>query len=63
MRDRAKIIVNNREVAKRYLGSRLVWEEETIDIGEDFKIITIEPKYLNIHCSAICIYVRYIKNK
>ena len=26
MRDRAKIVVNNREVAKRYLGSRLVWE-------------------------------------
>lgn len=26
MRDRAKIIVNNREVGKRYLGSRLVWE-------------------------------------
>lgn len=30
MRDRAKIIVNNREVSKRYLGSRLVWEEETL---------------------------------
>nr|DAU18150.1 MAG TPA: hypothetical protein [Caudoviricetes sp.] len=28
MRDRAKIIVNNREVKKRYLGSRLVWEAE-----------------------------------
>lgn len=28
MRDRAKIIVNNREVGKRYLGSRLVWEAE-----------------------------------
>lgn len=28
MRDRAKIIVNNREVKKRYLGSRLVWETE-----------------------------------
>lgn len=26
MRDRAKILVGNREVAKRYLGSRLVWE-------------------------------------
>lgn len=63
MRDRAKIIVNNREVAKRYLGSRLVWEEETIDIGGDFKIITIESKYLNIHSSAISIYVRNIKNK
>ena len=30
MRDRAKIIVNNREVGKRYLGSRLVWEKEPI---------------------------------
>lgn len=30
MRDRAKIVVNNREVAKRYLGSRLVWEEESL---------------------------------
>lgn len=30
MRDRAKIIVNNREVSKRYLGNRLVWEEETL---------------------------------
>ena len=28
MRDRAKIVVNNREVGKRYLGSRLVWERE-----------------------------------
>lgn len=28
MRDRAKIVVNNREVGKRYLGSRLVWETE-----------------------------------
>lgn len=26
MRDRAKILVGNREIAKRYLGSRLVWE-------------------------------------
>lgn len=25
MRERAKIIVNNREVAKRYLGTSLVW--------------------------------------
>lgn len=25
MRDRAKILVGNREVAKRYIGSRLVW--------------------------------------
>lgn len=28
MRDRAKIIVNNRDVGKRYLGSRLIWEAE-----------------------------------
>lgn len=26
MRDRVKLIVNNREVKKRYLGNRLVWE-------------------------------------
>lgn len=26
MRDRVKLIVNNREVQKRYLGNRLVWE-------------------------------------
>lgn len=63
MRDRAKIIVNNREVGKRYLGSRLVWEEETIDIGGDFKIITIKPRYLNIHSSAISTYAINIKNK
>ena len=31
MRDRAKIIVNNREVSKRYLGSRLVWEAEILE--------------------------------
>ena len=30
MRDRTKIIVNNREVSKRYLGNRLLWEEETL---------------------------------
>ena len=28
MRERAKILVGNREVAKRYIGSRLVWESE-----------------------------------
>ena len=28
MRDRAKILVGNREVAKRYLGSRLVWRND-----------------------------------
>ena len=40
MRDRAKIIVNNKEVVKRYVGSRLVWSsgplvlfEETLDLG------------------------------
>lgn len=26
MRDRVKLIVNNREIKKRYLGNRLVWE-------------------------------------
>ncbi len=26
MRDRVKLIVNNREIQKRYLGNRLVWE-------------------------------------
>ena len=26
MRDRVKLIVNNREIRKRYLGNRLVWE-------------------------------------
>lgn len=30
MRDRAKIIVNNREVAKRYLGSRVLWKKNVI---------------------------------
>lgn len=29
MRDRAKILVGNREVAKRYIGSRLVWEKQS----------------------------------
>jgi len=29
MRDRAKILVGNREVAKRYIGSRLVWENNS----------------------------------
>lgn len=30
MRDRAKIVVNNREVGKRYLGNRLLWKKNTI---------------------------------
>ena len=30
MRDRAKIIVNNSEVKKRYLGNKLVWETEPV---------------------------------
>lgn len=29
MRDRAKIFVGDREVAKRYIGSRLVWENNS----------------------------------
>ncbi|WP_314006526.1 hypothetical protein [uncultured Streptococcus sp.] len=29
MRDRAKILVGNREVAKRYIGSRLMWENNS----------------------------------
>ena len=29
MRDRAKILVGNREVAKRYIGSSLVWENNS----------------------------------
>ena len=29
MRDRAKILVGNREVAKRYIGDRLVWENNS----------------------------------
>lgn len=40
MRDRAKIIVNNKEVVKRYVGSRLVWSsgplvlfEGTLNLG------------------------------
>ena len=58
MRDRAKIIVNNREVAKRYLGSRLLWEKNIIrkelsylDYGkiEDIKSIAfVNDKHLSL---------------
>lgn len=30
MRDRVKIIVNNREIQKRYLGTRLLWESSRL---------------------------------
>lgn len=58
MRERAKILVGNREVAKRYIGSRLVWEldplqkitivdVETIIYGRSivFRIVDPSPKF------------------
>lgn len=48
MRDRAKIIVNNREVKKRYLGSRLVWEEEpTLRLIFQKDNVTINPFFIS----------------
>lgn len=34
MRDRVKIIVNNKEVAKRYVGDRLVWSSGPLVLFE-----------------------------
>lgn len=48
MRDRAKIIVNNREVKKRYLGSRLVWEAEpTLRLIFQKDNVTINPFFIS----------------
>lgn len=41
MRERAKILVGNREVAKRYLGDRLVWE---LDPLQKITIVDVETK-------------------
>ena len=48
MRDRAKIVVNNREVKKRYLGSRLVWEaESTLRLIFQKDNVTINPFFIS----------------
>lgn len=48
MRDRAKIIVNNREIKKRYLGSRLVWEAElTLRLIFQKDNVTINPFFIS----------------
>lgn len=48
MRDRAKIVVNNREVKKRYLGSRLVWESEpTLRLIFQKDNVTINPFFIS----------------
>ena len=48
MRDRAKIIVNNREVGKRYLGNRLVWEAEpTLRLIFQKDNVTITPFFIS----------------
>ena len=48
MRDRAKIVVNNREVKKRYLGSRLVWETEpTLRLIFQKDNVTINPFFIS----------------
>lgn len=57
MRDRAKIIVNNREVAKRYLGSRLVWEEET------FEEIVLEEATIKLYDDFIAFYRENIQRE
>ena len=47
MRDRAKIIVNNREVGKRYLGSELVWEAKpTLRLIFQKDNVTIKPFFI-----------------
>lgn len=48
MRDRAKIVVNNREVSKRYLGSRLVWEvEPALRLIFQKDNVTINPFFIS----------------
>ena len=48
MRDRAKIIVNNREVKQRYLGSRLVWKAEpTLRLIFQKDNVTINPFFIS----------------
>ena len=41
MRERAKILVGNREVAKRYLGDRLVWE---LDPLQKITIVDVDTR-------------------
>lgn len=45
MRDRAKILVGNSEVAKRYIGSRLVWEKQSEPAY--FETVTDSVTYIN----------------
>ena len=56
MRDRTKIIVNNREVSKRYLGSRLVWEEEPL------REIPLKVNTITLFSTVISFYKPGIKN-
>ena len=46
MRDRAKILVGNREVAKRYIGSRLVWEKRVSEPAK-FEVVYDSVTYIN----------------
>lgn len=41
MRERAKILVGNREIVKRYIGSRLVWENRN-----NIKISEVKGRFL-----------------
>ena len=46
MRDRAKILVGNREVAKRYLGSSLMWEKRVSEPAK-FEVVYDSVTYIN----------------
>lgn len=55
MRDREKIIVNNKNVEKRYLGSRLVWEKP-------LREIPLNVNSMRLYSTVISFYKPGIKN-
>ena len=56
MRDRVRIMLGNREIVKRYIGDRLVWEQIIL------KVMTIEGR-INISNNLITLNAENIKKR
>lgn len=53
MKDRVRIMLGSREIVKRYIGSRLVWES-VVDLSK-FRVVVME----NIECEIYGLWVRF----
>ena len=53
MKDRVRIMLGSREIVKRYIGDRLVWES-VVDLSK-FRVVVME----NIECEIYGLWVRF----